>query len=105
MDLFDYNDKKIKVFLKDGSTFEGFATHNSFEYSYCEFGIDAECLQICDYLIRDEEIERAELIESVPSIRAAPWSMITTVSCILLSRRGKNLKKLLIIREKEEIPS
>ena len=75
MDLFDYNDKKIKVFLKDGSTFEGFATHNSFEYSYCEFGIDAECLQICDYLIRDEEIERAELIESVPSIRAAEEDM------------------------------
>ena len=75
MDLFDYNDKKIKVFLKDGSTFEGFATHNSFEYSYCEFGIDAECLQICDYLIRDEEIERAELIESAPSIRAAEEDM------------------------------
>ena len=75
MNLFDYNDKKIKVFLKDGSTFEGFATHNSFEYSYCEFGIDAECLQICDYLIRDEEIERVELIESVPSIRAAEEDM------------------------------
>lgn len=68
--LFAYQDKKIKVILKDGSTFEGFASHNSLEYSYHEFGIDAECLQVCDYLIRDEEIERIEIIEGPPSIRS-----------------------------------
>ena len=71
MDLSEYNDKKIRVFLNDGSTFEGFGVHNSLEYSYCEFGIDAECLQICDYLIRDREIARVEVIEALPSIRSA----------------------------------
>lgn len=69
MDLSSYNDKKIKVILHDGSTFEGFATHNSFEYSYAEFGVDAECLQLGEYLIRDEEIESVELLESLASIR------------------------------------
>lgn len=44
MDLSSYNDKKIKVILHDGSTFEGFATHNSFEYSYAEFGVDMEII-------------------------------------------------------------
>ena len=70
MNLSVYNDKKIKVFLTDGSTFEGFGTYNSAEYSACEFGIDANCLQICDYLIREEEIEQVELIEAAPSIRS-----------------------------------
>lgn len=70
LNLSDYNDKKVRVFLHDGSTFEGFSTHNSFEYSLCEFGVDSECLQICDYLIREEEIERIELIDALPSVRS-----------------------------------
>ena len=70
LNLSNYNDKKVRVFLQDGSTFEGFSTHNSFEYSLCEFGVDSECLQICDYLIREEEIERIELIEAFPSVRS-----------------------------------
>ena len=70
LNLSNYNDKKVRVFLQDGSTFEGFSTHNSFEYSLCEFGVDSECLQICDYLIREEEIERIELIEVLPSVRS-----------------------------------
>ena len=61
--------------MKDGSTFEGFGAHNSFEYSSCEFGIDAECLQIRDYLIREEEIARVELIEAEPSIRRTEEDM------------------------------
>ena len=80
INLSDYNDKRIKVFLKDGSTFEGFGTHNSFEYSYSEFGIDAECLQICDYLIRDREIKRVEIIDSFPSIRSAEEEMAMVFS-------------------------
>ena len=75
MNLSDYDDKKIRAFLKDGSTFEGFATQHSLEYCYCEFGIDAECLQICDYLIRDSEIERIERIEALPSIRSTEEEM------------------------------
>ena len=42
MNLSEYNDKKIIVYLKDGSTFAGFGTHNSLEYSYGEFGIKSE---------------------------------------------------------------
>ena len=75
MNLSDYNDKKVKVFVNDGSTFEGWATHNSFEYSFSEFGVDAECLQICDYLIRDREIERIELIDPPSSIRSTEEEM------------------------------
>ena len=75
INLSAYNDKKLRVFLKDGSTFEGFGTHNSFDYSYCEFGIAAECLQICDYLIRDEEIKRVEIMEAAPSIRSTEEEM------------------------------
>ena len=75
MNLADYNDKKVRVFLKDGSTFEGYASHNSFEYSYAEFGVDAECLQICEYLIRDREIGRIELMEAPPSIRSTEEDM------------------------------
>ena len=75
MNLFDYNDKKVKVCLNDGSTFEGFAQHNPFDYCYYEFGIDSECLQICDYLIRKEEIERVEIIDSDPSIRSTEEEM------------------------------
>ncbi len=70
MNLSDYEKKKIKVFLHDGSTFEGFGVHNSSEYCFIEFGIDAECLQICDYLIREEEIERVEILERSPSVRS-----------------------------------
>lgn len=70
LNLSDYNDKKVRVFLHDGSTFEGYSTHNSVEYSFSEFGVDSECLQICDYLIREEEIERIELIEALPSVRS-----------------------------------
>ena len=68
MNLSEYNDKKIIVYLKDGSTFAGFGTHNSLEYSYGEFGIKSECLQICDYLIREDEIERVEILDAPPSI-------------------------------------
>ncbi len=75
LSAFNFNDKKIIVYLKDGSTFEGFGTHNPFDYCYHEFGIDAECIQICDYLIRDEEIERIELIERQPSIRSTEEEM------------------------------
>lgn len=75
MNLFDYYDKKIKVFLNDGSTFEGFGTHHSLEYCDCEFGIASECVQICDYLIRDEEIERIEIMEGLPSIRSTEEEM------------------------------
>ena len=78
--LSDYEKKKIKVYLKDGSTFEGFSVHNSREYSYCEFGIDSECLQICEYLIREEEIERVELLESLPSIRSTEEDMAMVFS-------------------------
>ena len=70
LNLSDYNDKKVRVFLHDGSTFEGYSTHNSVEYSFSEFGVDSECLQICDYLIREEEIESIELIEALPSVRS-----------------------------------
>ena len=75
MNLSDYDNRKIKVFLDDGSTFEGFAAHNSREYSYCEFGIDAECLQICDYLIKEKEIEKVEIMEAAPSIRSTEEEM------------------------------
>ena len=75
MDLSRYNDKKIKACLNDGSTFEGYATHNSREYSFCEFGIDSECLQICEYLIREEEIERVIIIDPLPSIRSTEEEM------------------------------
>lgn len=80
MNLSDYEGRKVKVFLKDGSTFEGFAVHNPREYCYCEFGIDAECLQICDYLIRDEEIERVEFLMTPPSLRTAEEDRIMLFS-------------------------
>ena len=81
LNLSGYNDKKVRAFLHDGSTFEGFSTHNSFEYSFSEFGVDSECLQICDYLIREEEIERIELIEELPSVQSTEeeLSMIFSV--------------------------
>ncbi len=75
MNLTAYDNKKIKAFLHDGSTFEGFCIHHSSEYCFSEFGIDAECLQICDYLIRDEEIERIEIIAPSPSIRSTEEEM------------------------------
>ena len=75
LNLSDYNDKKVRVFLHDGSTFEGYSTHNSVEYSFSEFGVDSECLQICDYLIRDEEIDRVEIIEESTSIQSAEEEM------------------------------
>ncbi len=75
MNLYDYNDKKIKVILKDGSTFEGFAAHNSREYSFEEWGVDSQCLQICDYLIREEEIEKVEILTAPPSIRSTEEDM------------------------------
>ena len=64
MDISYYNDKRVKVFLNDGSTFEGYATFNSLEYSYEEFGVDSACLQICDYLIREEEIDSVDMIDA-----------------------------------------
>ena len=69
MNLSDCDSRKIRVFLHDGSTFEGFAVHHSQEYCYSEFGVNAECLQIGDYLIKEEEIERTECMESLPSVR------------------------------------
>ena len=71
MNLSDYDGKKVRVFLDDGCIFEGFCMHNSQEYCYSEFGIDSECLQICDYLIRKDQIERVEVIERSPSIQRA----------------------------------
>ena len=84
LNLSDYNDKKVRVFLHDGSTFEGYSTHNSVEYSFSEFGVDSECLQICDYLIREEEIESIELIEALPSVR----SMVEELAMIFSVRRS-----------------
>ena len=75
MDISYYNDKRVKVFLNDGSTFEGYATFNSLEYSYEEFGVDSACLQICDYLIREEEIDSVDIIDVVPSIRSTEEEM------------------------------
>ena len=75
MNLSRYDNKKIRAFLKDGDIFEGFSVHNSLEYCHSEFGIDSECLQIGDYLIRDKEIRRVELIDAPASIRAADEEM------------------------------
>ena len=98
MNLSEYNDKLIRVFLNDGSTFEGFGSFNSQEYSYAEWGIDADCLQICDYLIRDKEIDRIEIIDPLPSIRSTEEEM----SMIFSVRRSfsEHLKR----REDNELP-
>ena len=95
MDLAGYNDKKVRVFLKDGSTFEGYASHNSFEYSYAEFGVDAECLQICEYLIRDREIGRIELMEAPPSIRSLPDARLAGIPIIAMTANAfqEDIKK------------
>lgn len=75
MDLAVYDDKKIKVILKTGETFEGFGNYGPREYYECEFGIDSECIQIRDYIIREKEIERIETIDNSPSVRSTDEDM------------------------------
>ena len=50
MRLSDYDNQTVRITLKDGMVFEGYAVHNSADYDFHEFGRNEQSLQIDDWL-------------------------------------------------------
>ena len=58
--LTQYDHRLVRAVTADGMTLEGFAEHCSASYCMHEYGIDEECLQFDDYLVRGSEIVTIE---------------------------------------------
>ena len=107
MKLFEYDDKSVRITMKDGSVFEGVCMHNSKEYCEIELGINEECLEISGWLFRESDISSVELVtESNPYIspfgiieKTAVEEGIDSITDILLSDEHQNIVRLLACLE------
>ncbi|MBR4727608.1 MAG: DUF3850 domain-containing protein, partial [Clostridia bacterium] len=68
MNLSDYDEKTVRVTLKDGDVFEGVCTHNSDEYNLDAIGRAEESLDIDNWNFFRSEIERIALIDGPPAV-------------------------------------
>lgn len=103
MNLKKFDDKCVRITLKDGSVFEGACLYDSREYCEIELGINEECLEISGWLFNKSDISKLELIdESNPFL--APFGVIETETVkdgadtaedILLDGDQRNAERLL----------
>ncbi|MCR5151029.1 MAG: hypothetical protein K6B52_07370 [Clostridiales bacterium] len=116
MKLFEFDDKSVRITLKDGSVFEGVCMHDPEEYCEIELGINEECLEISGWLFRESDISSVELVtESNPYIspfdkieKTAVEEGIDSILDILLSDEPLNAGRMLAclewyIKEKPEL--
>ena len=68
MNLYDYDEKTVRITLKDGDVFEGVCLHNSDEYNLDAIGCEEESLAIDNWNFFRSEIETVELIDGPPKI-------------------------------------
>ena len=61
MKLSDYDNQTVRITLKDGMVFEGYAVHNSADYDFHEFGRNEQSLQIDDWLFFRRDIKSVEI--------------------------------------------
>lgn len=92
MDLFAYDNKKIRVHLFDGEVLEGPAIHNVADYNEHEYGVNEEGLELNHFLVYKSQIRSIELLEQeATDIRTCERDLLMQFS----SRRtfSKNLMK------------
>ncbi|MCR4615647.1 MAG: hypothetical protein K5756_05815 [Clostridiales bacterium] len=107
MKLSDYNEKCVRITLKDGSVFEGVCMHAPEEFCEIECGVNEECLEISGWLFGKSNIASVELIdEDNPFL--APFGVIEeetvrdgadAVLDILTSEEPENSRRLLCCLE------
>ena len=103
MKLYEYDDKCVRITLKDGSVVEGACLYDCAEYCEIELGINEECLEISGWLFNKSDISKIELVdEKNPFL--APFGIIETetvkdgadtVKDILLDGDPRNAERLL----------
>ena len=71
MKLFKYEDKIVRVTDKQGCFFTGIAATFPPEYGMHEYGTEEESIQIGDYIIFENQIEKVEELSNLAIIRAA----------------------------------
>ncbi|MBQ7580723.1 MAG: hypothetical protein IJU39_05400 [Clostridia bacterium] len=63
MKLSLYDDKCVRITLRDGSVFEGSCKYNSDEFNLAELGIDEDSLEISGWLFKKGEIGSVEVVD------------------------------------------
>lgn len=66
MNLFDFDEKTVRITLKDGDVFEGVCVHNSDEYNLDAIGREEESLDIDSWNFFRSEIAAVEVIDRPP---------------------------------------
>lgn len=103
MKLFDYDDKCVRITVKDGSVFEGACMYDPAEYCEIEIGVNEECLEICGWLFRKSEIVKVEPIDDTDAFLAAFGAIESqtvmdgadAVESVLLDEDPRNGERLL----------
>ena len=70
MDLWQFNDKHVRITCLDGAVYEGIASHNSADYDEHEFGNYEEGLQLPGMLFYAGDIAS---VESLEDREDGPW--------------------------------
>lgn len=63
MKLSLYDDKCVRITLRDGCVFEGSCKYNSDEFNLAELGIGEDSLEISGWLFKNSEIRSVEVVD------------------------------------------
>ena len=64
MNLTKYDGKCIRLTDKYGETFEGICSYNSIDYTYHEYGVEEESIQIICFLFYKSQIKEIKSLEN-----------------------------------------
>ena len=70
MNLYDFDNRMVRVTDPDGRLFTGIAETLSHDYCLHEFGRDEDAIQIRDYIFYEKDIARIEPLPNLAIIRA-----------------------------------
>ena len=70
-DLFDYNERLVRITDRWGKTFEGVADFYPSEYGMHEFGVEEDSLCVNNYMLFQKDIVKVELLPTFEEAVAA----------------------------------
>ena len=64
MNFKKFDNKLVRIITIDDEVFEGYCSHSNIEFNECEFGINAETLDIENFKFKKDDIKKIECIEN-----------------------------------------
>ena len=71
--LYTYDNKCVRIYLKDGTVVEGSCTHNNCDYNEHEYNRREESLVVHSYIFYKREIESVEEISKEECLSSFGW--------------------------------